>query len=238
LSKNNIKTSKRNLKLVIKIGRYVFSSNLDTKMLSLYAELFRKLRREGHKIVIVTGGGEEARKYISAAKGLGGSEFTCDTLGIDVSRLNAKLLIAGLGDDVYPFSPPTLEELQKAFESGKIIVMGGLQPGQSTNAVAALAAEAIHADLFINATNIDGVYTADPKKDPNAKKLDIISAGDFLKLSLGDKLLAGQYELFDPLAIKIVERSRIPTRIIDGRTVENIERAVKNESVGTLICFT
>lgn len=231
----NIDTSKRNLKLVIKIGRHVFSSSLDLKKFSVYIEFFRKLRREGHRIVIVTGGGEEARKYISAARELGGSEFTCDILGIEASRLNSRLLIAGLGGDAYPIPPQTLEELQKVFESGKIIVMGGLQPGQSTNAVAALAAEAVNADLLINTTNIDGVYTADPKKDPYAKKLDKINAEEFLKFVLGNKLLAGRYELFDPLAIKIVERSRIPTRIIDGGNVENIERVVKGEPIGTLI---
>jgi len=232
-SKN--KPGKKGLKIVIKIGRYVFSSSLDSKTLSAYAGFLRTLRREGHRVVVVTGGGDEARKYISVARGVGGSEYTCDTLGIEVSRLNSRLLITSLGEDAYPAIPVSLEELRKAFESGKIIVMGGLQPGQSTNAVAALAAEAVEADLLLNTTNIDGVYTANPKEDPNAKKLDKIKTSDFLKLVIDDKLSAGGYELFDPLAIKIVERSKIPTRIIDGRKIENIERAVKGEPIGTLV---
>ena len=65
------------------------------------------------------------------------------------------------------------------------MVMGGLQPGQSTNAVGALVAEAIGADLFINATDVDGVYTSDPKKDPEARKLDIVDT---------DKLVEDIYE--------------------------------------------
>ena len=229
------KTPKKPLKLVVKIGRHVFLSNLDSKILSDYAELFRKLKGEGHRIVVITGGGGEARRYITAARELGSSEFVCDLLGIDVSRLNAKLLIAGLGDDAYPEPPTTLGELMKAFESGKIIVIGGLQPGQSTNAVGALAAEAISADLFINTTDVEGVYTADPKIDPNAKKLDVVKTSELLKRVLVSNLYAGSYELFDPIAIKIVERSRIPTRIIDGREPENIERVVKGEALGTLI---
>lgn len=225
----------KTVKLVIKIGRYVFDGTFDAEKISAYVELFRKLKRDFHKIVVVTGGGEDSRKYIDAARKLGGSEFICDVLGIGVSRLNALLFIAGLRDDAYPESPSTLEELRKAFEGGKIVVMGGLQPGQSTNAVAALAAEAIGANLLINATNIDGVYSADPKMNSKAQKLNVITTDNLLKIVLNRKLLAGKYELFDPIAIKIVGRSKIPARIIDGRKPDNIERVIKGEDIGTLI---
>ncbi|MDQ1279059.1 MAG: uridylate kinase [Thermoproteota archaeon] len=223
------------LRLVIKIGRHVFPSDLDSKIISVYAELFCKLRAEGHRIVVVTGGGGEARRYISIVRELGGSEFACDLLGIDVSRINAKLLITKLGDEAFPEPPSSLGELRKAFDGGKIIVIGGLQPGQSTNAVAALAAEAIRADLFINTTDVEGVYTANPKVDINAKKLDVIETDELLKQSLMGELHAGSYELFDPIAIKIVERSQIPTRIINGLKPENVIRVVKGEAVGTLV---
>ena len=232
---SSTKTNKKARKLVVKIGRHLFSSNIDAKKILTYAELFQKLQKNGFRIVVVTGGGEEARKYIAVARELGVSEFICDILGIGVSRLNAFLLIAGIGDAAYPEPPSTLEELRKAFENEKIVVMGGLQAGQSTNAVAALAAEAIGADLLINATDIDGVYTVDPKKDPNAKKFMVIKTNELLKLVLDSKLLAGKYELFDPIAIKIVERSKIPTRIIDGTKTDNIELVVKGKPIGTLI---
>jgi len=225
----------RPLKIAIKIGRYAFPSKLDFEVVSAYAEVFKKLRSEGHRLVVVTGGGEDARKYIDAARKLGGSELVCDLMGIQVSRLNARLLISRLGEDAYPEPPTSVEELRKAFETGKIVVLGGLQPGQSTNAVAAISAESIEADLLINATDVDGVYTADPKRDPNAKKLDEIGADELLKKILNEELWAGGYELFDPVAIKIVKRSRIPTRIVDGRNVGNIERVVKGEKLGTLI---
>jgi uridylate kinase len=223
------------LKVVIKIGGHVFASEPDVKGIKEYSELLRKLNDDGHKVVAVMGGGEEARKYIQIAKKLGGSELICDIFGIEVSRLNARLLITALGEDAYPEPPVSIEDLMKAFEGGKIVVMGGLQPGHSTNAVGILAAEAIGADLFVNATNVDGVYTSDPKKDPKARKLNIIKTDELLSLTSIKRIEAGSYSLFDPVAIRIVERSHIPTRIVDGRNPKNIERAIRGEAVGTLI---
>ncbi len=223
------------LKIVIKIGGHIFPSKLESTVILEYAKLFRKLSREGYKIVIITGGGEEARKYITVTRELGGSELVCDLLGIEVSRLNAFLFITSLGNDAYPEPPKNIMDLKKAFEIGKIVVMGGLLPGQSTNAVGILSAEAIGADLFINATDVDGVYTEDPEKSTTAKKLNIVSTNKLLKLVLAGKLSAGSYELFDPVAIKIVERSKIPSWIIDGRKPENIIRVIKGDALGTLI---
>ena len=223
------------MKIVIKIGGHIFPSKLESKRILEYTKIFRKLSREGHKIVIISGGGEEARKYITVARELGGSELVCDIFGIEVSRLNAFLLITSLENDAYPEPPKNIMDLKKAFEIGKIVVMGGLLPGQSTNAVGILSAEAIGADLFINVTNVDGVYTEDPQKSTTAKKLSVISTNELLKIVLAGELLAGSYELFDPVAIKIVERSKIPSWIIDGKKPENIIRVIKGDAIGTLI---
>jgi uridylate kinase len=223
------------LKAVVKVGGLVFSDGPRAETISSYARVLARLHDEGHRLVVVAGGGEEARRYIKAARELGASEYACDILGIEVSRLNARLLMAALRDYAYPTPPETISELEIAFQNGRIIVTGGIEPGQSTNAVAALAAEAIVADLLVNATDVEGVYTSDPRKDPTAKKLDEIDTEQLLRLVISGEMGAGGYELFDPVAIKIVERSRIPTRIIDGRFPENIEKAVRGESIGTLL---
>lgn len=199
------------------------------------AEELKTLRSEGHRIIAVAGGGEEARRYIKAGRLLGASEYACDILGIEASRLNARLLIAAMDGLAYPVPPKDIEELLVSFENEKMIIAGGMQPGQSTNAVAAMIAESIGADILINATNVEGVYTADPDKDPSAKKLNEISTGELLTLLGGGKMVAGSYELFDLTAIKIVERSRIMTRIINGKVAGNIEKAVKGEAIGTLV---
>lgn len=223
------------MKVVVKIGGHLFPSRLDTDKIRTFVELLGKLKNKGHRLVVVTGGGKEARKYIEASRILGGSETTGDLIGIMVSRINARILISGLGDDAYLEPPTDLEEVRKAFETGKIVVLGGLQPGQSTNAVGILSAEAVQADLFINATDVDGVYTEDPKKVSEAKKLDVVEVDELLKITLEGGLKAGSYKLFDLLAVKTVKRSGIKTVIIDGRTPENIERVINGEKIGTVV---
>ena len=223
------------LKVVVKLGGFVFPSDLDPKAIRSYADTLGRVSEGGHRLIVIAGGGGDARKYIRVARGLGASEYVCDLLGIEVSRLNARLLSSALGELAYPELPTSLSLLREAFEIGKIVVAGGMQPAQSTNAVAALSAEAIGADLLVNATNVDGVYTSDPKKDPSARRLEAIETKDLLRLVLNGRMEAGTYELFDPVAIRIVERSDVKTRILDGRTPENIEKAVGGEPIGTLV---
>ena len=90
------------MKVVIKIGGHIFDSQPIYKGVIEYSELFKKLQIHGHKVVVVIGGGTEARKYMQIARKLGGSELLCDMLGIVVSRLYARLLITALGDNAYP----------------------------------------------------------------------------------------------------------------------------------------
>jgi uridylate kinase len=113
--------------------------------------------------------------------------------------------------------------------------MGGLTPGHSTNAVAAIAAETIVADLFINATDVDGVYTTDPSKDPKAKKLDEVTLERLNEILSKTDISAGEYDLMDPLALRIIQRSKIPTVILDGRAPSNVLKALQNERTGTRV---
>jgi len=182
---------------------------------------------------IVTGGGEAARRYIEYAKNLGADQSTLDEIGTDVSRINAKLLIVALGRLAYPYPPTTLEEAVKAASTGKVVVVGGLQPGQSTNAVAALLAERLSASLLVNATDVEGVYDRDPKRHPDAKLLKEVSAAELRRILEGE-VFAGTYDLMDPLALKIIERSKIPTRIIRC-SVEAISDTLRGRDIGTLI---
>jgi len=223
------------LKVVVKIGGYAFPSELDAAEIEPYAMLFKRLHQRGHEISVVTGGGEDARKYIRVARTFGADEAYCDQIGIEVSRLNARLFISRLGGEAYPEPPTNVHELTKALATRKIVVMGGLTPGHSTDAVAALAAELMHADALIRTTDVDGVYTGDPKKDPKVKRLDVISPDKLLKMVLSGEYWAGSYELLDPVAVKIITRSKIPTWIIDGRDPVNIEKIIRGKRVGTRV---
>ena len=84
-----------------------------------------------------------ARHYISHARSSGADESTLDELGIEISRLNAKLLIYALKNKAYSHPPTTLQEVKHAVDDGLIVVAGGLHPGQSTNGTAALIAEKV-----------------------------------------------------------------------------------------------
>jgi len=225
------------MRLVIKIGGYLFPSGLDIERIRSFVSVLRKIRSRGHSLIIVTGGGVNSRTYIKAARELGGDESFCDEVGIRFARLNALLLISALGDDAYPEVPENVAALKNYCQSGKTVVMGGLQPGQSTNAVAAVAAEVSGADMLINATDVDGVYTSDPKTHPDAKRLEEVSVKQLLEMAVNEEVSAGGYKLLDPVAVKIITRSRIPTVILNAEDPENIARAVEGKRVGTRVTF-
>jgi uridylate kinase len=197
------------------------------------AQVIRDSIKEAEIPAVITGGGEAARRYIDYAKNLGADQSTLDEFGTDVARINAKLLIVALGQSAYPYPPHTLDEAVKASFTGRVVVAGGFQPGQSTNAVAALLAERLSASLFVNATDVEGVYDKDPRRYSDAKLLREISVVELRRILEGE-IYAGTYELMDPLALKIIERSKIPTRIIRC-SVEAIGDALRGRDIGTLI---
>jgi len=225
------------LRIVVKLGGHAFPLKLDAQKISKFVKALKRLRKEGHELIIVAGGGGNARLYIDAARKLGANEALCDEIGIEGARLNARLLIAGLGEDAYPNVPTSVEEISAAFESGKIVVLGGLLPGQSTDAVSAIVSELFGASMLIKATDTDGIYTADPKKDPTAKKLDEVSCARLRDMLLRESVGAGEFELFDPVALRILGRSKIRTLVIDGRDPKNIERVVRGERIGSLVTY-
>ncbi len=225
------------MKAVLKIGGsllYDKDGNILVEKVRNYAAAIKSLVKDGHSLVVVVGGGIPARTFISAARDLGASEAQCDWLGIKLARNNAELLCAGLGDIAYPKIVETLDELEVAVKLGKVVLMGGLIPGQSTNAVAALAAETVNAETLFNATNVDGVYDRDPKES-GAKRFDTISVAELKKVLSGGGTKAGEYKLFDSVAIRVVERSKIPTVIFDGGNPDNLTRIFRGENIGTRI---
>ncbi len=222
------------MKAVIKLGGFAFPGEPGKLLVEEYVKLLKELVAEYH-LVVVTGGGSVARTYIKVARDMDVPESLCDQIGILVSRLNARLLVDGLGEYAFPEIPVNIGELKHYFASGKIVGMGGLTPGHSTNAVAAIAAETIGADLFVNATNVEGVYTSDPSEDKAARKLDEVSISRLTEILSKMDMSAGAYELMDQLALRIIGRSQIPTVILDGRTPANVSRALKNEKIGTRV---
>jgi uridylate kinase len=184
--------------------------------------------------IIVAGGGKFARHYISTARSFGSDEASLDIIGIEVSRLNARLLILALGDKAYPTVPEDLEQVSKAVTANRIIVTGGLHPGQSTNATAALIAEKVKAYKFLNATDVDGIYDSDPNKNKDAKLFHEITVKKCIDLLGSEDSTAGSYDLMDIVALKVIERSKIPTVVVKSDPIV-IKNAIYRNNVGTRI---
>jgi len=184
----------------------------------------------------VVGGGGEARRYIGIARELGIDEGTSDEIGILITRLNATMLIAALGDAAYPKVAESHAEAKKFSEHGKIVVMGGITPGQTTDAVAAVLAERVGATAFINATSVDGIYSEDPKKNPKATRFDAITPQKLLEIVGKTALGAGSNNVLDIVAARVVERSKIPLVVLDGRDPKNLSEAIlKGKFRGTVV---
>ncbi len=191
------------------------------------------------KSVVIVGGGDLARNYISILNKYTENQAFADLLGIQISRVNAQLLAYAsyeIKKDVCMDVPTSLKEVKDKVHEYSLVFVGGFQPGQSTDTVAALVAEYLGEKYIVNASNIDGVYTNDPKKDKNARKLESISIKELIELleKEGVSSAAGHYELIDIWALKIMQRSKISMRIVQANS-DNIIKAIKNESVGTLI---
>jgi len=217
--------------LVYSLGGSIVAGK-DPEVLRQYARTLLELC-ESHKVYAVVGGGKTARDYIEKARILGASEIFCDHLGIGVTRLNAMLLAAALGEAAPEDIPGTYSE---AAESPyPVVVMGGLCPGQTTDAVAALLAERVRADRLIIATSVDGVYTSDPEKDPDARKLDTMTAQELVRLAMETEMRAGSRSPVDPMAAKIIERSSIPAAVVLGSIVENLLKGALGGHSGTEI---
>lgn len=157
-----------------------------------------------------------------------------DWIGIQATHLNAFTLIAALEKNAHPVSLRTVQEVKKNFND-KILVCGGNLPECSTGYDAALFAEAIKADLLIKASDIDGVYSADPDLDSDAKKYDRLTHEEFLKIIEQNPQTPGEYRLFDLKATKLIKKNKIKTIFIDGTDPEEIIRAVEGKHHGTVV---
>ncbi|MCX9084211.1 MAG: UMP kinase [Candidatus Methanoperedens sp.] len=222
------------MKIVVSIGGSVLARELQAEKFASYAEVMKEIGRQ-HTLFIITGGGKAAREYIKVARDLGSDEATCDLIGIELTRLNARLLIAALGDAAYYEPPLNYKEAKHASLTGKIIVMGGVTPGQTTDAVSAVLGEYTGADLLINATSIDGVYTSDPKKNKDAKKFETMTPHQLIEIVMKTEMVAGANSPFDLLAAKIIERSNIRTIVLNGEDPRNIFDAINKKNNGTII---
>jgi uridylate kinase len=223
------------MRIVLRIGGSVVASPVNTDLMSKYAEMVQTLKRQGHEVAVVVGGGALAREFIGIAKKLGLEEPAQDEVAISVSRLFAQLFLKTLGDMGCGKVLVKLDDAAACLDAGKVMVMGGLKPGLTTDAVAALVAERVKADLLVKGTDQDGVYTRDPRKHSDAVKLDSLSFDELGSVFSESKHKAGIHQIIDPEAVKIMRRERVKLIVVNGFNPGNILAAVNGESVGTVV---
>jgi uridylate kinase len=223
------------MRLVVRIGGSVVASPVNIELMSKYADLIRTVKSQGNEVAVVIGGGALAREFIRIAKDLGLDMQTQDEVAISVSRLFAQLFLKRLGEAGCSKVAITLDDAAKCLREGKIVVMGGLKPGITTDAVAALVAERVKADLLVKGTDQEGVYNKDPRKFGDAVKLDRLSFDDLFKVLEFSEHKAGMHQVIDPEAVKVLKRKGVKLIVANGFKPENILAAVNGENVGTTI---
>ena len=210
---------------------------LDPARFTKYAQIIKGLHGDGHQLMTVCGGGKPARYFIDIAMTMDASREVLDYLGIKSSHINALLFMAALGDVAeQPTVYETPGELFDAREPGKVWIGGGHKPGTSTDYRTVQFAEAMDADLIINATDIDGVYDKNPKTHSDAKKLTELTFETLETIIKENTRQApGEYGLFDLAAVKLSKEIKIPVIIIDGTDPQEVARAIQGKHSGSTI---
>jgi len=219
--------------IVISLGGSVILSEEATKsyfknLMILLKELSKKF-----KIYLVIGGGKTARTYIKLGRELNLDEETLDQIGIEITRLNAKL-IANIIDISNKYIPQTTDEAMNIKKP--VVIMGGTTPGHSTDMVGAELAEKLKATKYIIATNVDGVYDKDPNQFKDAIQLKKISIKQLIQKYGTNWDIAGQNLVIDGPALEIIDRAQIPTFVLNGKKLEELKAAITNQKFnGTII---
>jgi uridylate kinase len=226
------------MKLVIKIGGSLLfdeDEQFDIARYQGFANVIRQVKELGYSIVLVIGGGVLAKLLVNKGKSLGANRDALDQLGIAATWVCAQLMIAALQDVAFPTPIMSEEQLASLQNDERLLILGGLRPGQSTNAVAAQVAELTNSKILLNVTDVDGVYDSDPKKSNQAKLLPEITVNQLRKIITPLENEPGTYPLFDQEALDIIQRAQIEVWFINGRIPENIVHALEKGKIGTRV---
>jgi uridylate kinase len=210
-------------------GSVLVTGRDDLDYLTRLAALIGRVGR-GRTLVVTTGGGRVAREYIDLGRSLGLTEVELDEIGIDVTRLHARLLAAKVGPPAPVHIPTTISSAVQEAHRNSPVVLGGTEPGHTTDGVAAMIAVRLRAERVVNATAVDGVYDRDPARDAQARRHDRMSWEAFRAMIHSQTTsTAGQRFVFDQLGANVLAGARIPLLVVDGRELENLEKAIEGQ---------
>jgi uridylate kinase len=215
------------MRIVIKIGGSLAFTDFGPNRQYLL-RLIPILRRIGRKnqLIVGIGGGQFIRKYLKTVKNFVLSSEEIEWIFVDLLKTNVRLFSFLLNKE-------PIFDLTKVSRRTSGVV-GGIAPGRSTDANAALCAERIKADLFIKLTDVSGIYDKDPDRYRNAKKIDRLNFQELKRFNT--KSMPCSYGILDKVAINVITRSKIKTIVMDGKNPRHILDAIKGKKVGTVIC--
>jgi uridylate kinase len=216
-------------------GSLIIPDRINTRYLKKFSKLIQDLNKN-YKIVIVTGGGVTARRYINALRSIKLEEPYTSIVGIETTKLNASLVAGYLKQ--FHLLPNSLTEVKKILNKEKLVICGalGFQPNMTSDGDAAQIAQYLNAEYFINLTNVNGLYTKNPKEHLTARRIPEISFKDFHEIVKKIKFKAGQHFVLDQSAAKIINKHKITTAIINGNKLKEIKRFLDNKKfLGTII---
>lgn len=229
-------------------GSIIAPDKPDTGFLCEFAGMICRWLSEnsGTRLILVAGGGGPARTYQAAYRAAAEhcadmqqnsasseADLDCDWIGIMATRLNAQLLKAVFGTLC---AQEVVTDPTEAVEfTGRILVAAGWKPGFSTDNDAVLLAQRFHADTVVNLSNIEKVYTDDPRKNPDARPIDSISWSEFRRM-VGDEWIPGKNCPFDPVASKKAQELGLSVICAAGKNIANIQAILDGRAyAGTVI---
>lgn len=211
---------------------------IDENHLMEYAEQIKNVVNKGVQVAIVIGGGNIFRGLSGVQKGF--DRVKGDQMGMLATTINSLALQNGLeatGVKTKLFTSITVESIGERFAKPKVlealnnsyvcIIAGGTgNPYFSTDSASALRAVEIEADVFLKGTRVNGVYTADPEKDPTATKFDKITF---------DEVYSKGLKIMDLTAFTLCKENNMPVVVFDMDTYGNLEKVISDENIGTII---
>ena len=211
--------------IIISLGGSLVIPDLpDPDFVNTFKAIILEEIKKGRRFVIIVGGGKVCRQYQDAlSKTIKANNTDLDWIGIYTTRLNAEFVrmsFEGIAENEIVLDPSRLASFTKP-----IIIGAGWKPGWSTDFDAVMMAEQMGAKKIINLSNTDYVYDSDPKKNPNAKKIEEISWSEYRKLIPAEWIHSGLNTPFDPIASDRAEKNGMTVMIINGKPIDNFQKA-------------
>ena len=212
--------------------------NISPQIVNSLARQIKEVRGLGVQVAVVIGGGNIWRGLAASHRGM--NRTTADYMGMLATVINGMALMSGLEDIGVTTRVQTAIEMNNVAEPfilrralrhldlGRVVIFvaGTGNPFFSTDTTAALRASEIGAGAILKATKVDGIYDADPKKNPEAKKFDRITYSDALQRRL---------KVMDSTAFSLCMDNNMPIVVFNMAEPDNIKRAALGEPIGTLV---